>query len=29
MKIKETFPVWVSYIRKSRLLGSSIPNASF
>jgi len=29
MKIRETFPVWASYIRKSRLFCSSIPTASF
>jgi len=29
MKIREVFPVWASYIRKSRLLCSSIPMASF
>jgi len=27
MKIRETFPVWAPYIRKSRLLCSSIPTA--
>jgi len=29
MKIREIFPVWAPYIRKSRLLCSSIPMASF
>jgi len=29
MKIRETFPVWAPYIRKSKLLYSSIPMASF
>jgi len=29
MKIRETFPVWAPYIRKSRLLCSSIRTASF
>jgi len=29
MKIRETFPIWAPYIRKSRLLCSSIPTTSF
>jgi len=29
VKIREIFPVWASYIRKSRLLCSRIPTANF
>jgi len=29
MKIRKIFPLWAPYIRKSRLLYSRIPTASF